>query len=299
MTNNQGRKDNNMNYDRVILELLDRVSALEETVAQLKANAKNNANDIGAAHRIESGYEQKGDLSVSLSGKDTTKYIFEGKQYGKNRLVLAVIQKYVSTTPGISAEKLIATFDKSIQGSFGVVRLAKEVKYAYIDHERRFFFQPHEIIHTSTEDCVVCTQWGKFNIDNFLARAKQLGMHIQTVGGTASEAPRYDKKMNKAFAVGQMIGQNTFMELYNDELQALYDDVQFMSFITQLRNKLNGMELTNTKAANTEIMNAFFYSNIYKQYNEVADIVDRVKQYGKQASAHISIYYAMYALDFE
>ena len=288
-----------MNYDRVILELLDRVSALEATVAQLKANAGSNAIGFSDAPKMESGFEQSDDYSVSLNGRDTTKYIFEGKRYGKNRLVLAVVQKYVSMNPGISAEKLMATFDKSIQGSLGVLRLAKEARYAYGDHERRFFFQPHEIIRTSTEDCVVCTQWGKFNIGNFVARAEQLGMHIQTVGGAASNAHRFGDKMNGAFAVGQLIGQDTFMELYNDELQALYDDPRFMTFISQLRKKLNGMELTNTKAANTDIMNSFFYSNINDQYNEVADIVERVKQYGKQASAHISIYYAMYVLDFQ
>ena len=288
-----------MNYDRVILELLDRVSSLEETVAQLKANTESNADEFCDATKMEHSYEQRDDLSISLNARDTTKYIFEGKRYGKNRLVLAVVQKYVSMSPDISAEKLMTIFDRSIQGSLGVIRLAREAKYAYGDHERRFFFQPHEIIHTSTEDCVVCTQWGKFNIGNFIARAEQLGMHIQTVGGASSNAHHYGEKMNGAFAVGQLIGQDTFMELYNDELRGLYDDVRFMTFISRLRKKLNGMELTNTKAANTEIMNAFFYSNINEQYNEVADIVERVKQYGKQASAHISIYYAMYVLDFQ
>lgn len=284
-----------MNYDRVILELLDRVSALEETVAQLKVGNGTATEDFSEC----SGYEQGEEGGGSHNSRDTTKYIFDGKRYGKNRLVLAVIQKYVSMNPGISAEKLMETFDRGIQGSLGVVRLAKEAKGAYGDYERRFFFQPHEIIRTSTEDCVVCSQWGKFNIGNFVARAEQLDMYIQTVGGAASNAHNYGQKMNGAFAMGQLIGQDIFMELYNDELQNLYDNPRFMSFIFQLRKKLSGIEITNTKAANTEIMNAFFYAKINEQYKEVADIVERVKQYGKQASAHISIYYAMYILDFQ
>ena len=71
-----------------------------------------------------------------------------------------------------------------------------------------------------------------------------------------------------------------------------------MMFIMQLRKNLNGLELRDTKAANIEIMNAFFHEKINNQYDEVADIVNCVKKYGKQASAHISIYYAMYVLDF-
>lgn len=288
-----------MNYDRVILELLNRVSTLEEAVAQLKSAVADSADNSPEQQHIDSADEQDDISPTSLTGRDTTKYIFDGKRYGKNRLVLAVVQKYVSINPGISAEKLLTTFDKSIQGSLGVIRLAKEVQYSYSDYERRFFFQPNEIIRTSTDDCVVCTQWGKFNIGNFVARAEQLDMHIQIVGGSTTTTSNYGERMNGAFAINQLIGQDTFMELYNDELQSLYDDPHFMEFITRLRKKLNGLEILNTKAANTEIMNAFYYAKINDQYKEVLDIVNRVKLYGKQASAHISIYYAMYVLDLQ
>lgn len=38
--------------------------------------------------------------------KDRTKYIFNGNTYGKGRLVLAVVEQYVSDNPGLSKEKL-------------------------------------------------------------------------------------------------------------------------------------------------------------------------------------------------
>lgn len=284
-----------MNYDRVILELLDRVSALEEKIEQIQAFIKTD----GVLPNEKILWDKTVENPAVANSRDTTKYIFEGKRYGKNRLVLAVVQKYVQMNLGISAERLMLTFDRSIQGSLGVVRVAEEAKYGYADHARRFFFRPSEIIHTSTDDCVVCTQWGKFNIGNFITRAEQLGMNIQAVGGVENNSNACGDKMNSAFAVGQLIGQDTFMELYYDELQSLYDDPMFMSFIDQLRKKLNGLEVTNTKVANTEIMNAFYYANINEKYREVAEIVERVKKYGKQASAHISIYYAMYILDYQ
>ena len=162
-----------MNYDRIILELLDRVSALEEEVAKLKGE---HTNKSASRTPLEFPSEPSG-----YGSKDTTKYIMDGKRYGKNRLALAIVQKYVRTHPNISAQQLISVFDKSLQGSLGVVRTYKDAKSAYADSERRFFMQPNEIIHTTTDDCVVCTQWGAFNIDYLIARAEELGFVISRV----------------------------------------------------------------------------------------------------------------------
>ena len=51
----------------------------------------------------------------------------------------------------------------------------------YSDYEKRFFCQPDEIIHTSTDKCVVCTQWGVGNIGNVIARAKELGIGVTII----------------------------------------------------------------------------------------------------------------------
>lgn len=104
--------------------------------------------------------------------------MLDGRSYGKNRLVLAVVKKYMKMEQNVSASKLMMVFDKSLQGSFGVVRSLKEIKYSYVDYERGFFCKPDELIHTATEDCVVCTQWGKFNIKNIIAKANELGIKI-------------------------------------------------------------------------------------------------------------------------
>lgn len=162
-----------MNYDRIILELMDRVSALEEEVALLKATNKS------ADEETQNGFE---DNSFEVnSGRDTTKYILDGKRYGKNRLVLAIVKKYVKENEGITAARLMMVFDKSLQGSLGVVRTLEDVSNSYSDYERRFFCQPNEVIQTSTGACVVCTQWGKFNINNLIARAKELGIEVTII----------------------------------------------------------------------------------------------------------------------
>lgn len=161
-----------LNYDRIILELLDRVSFLETELKELKAQLVNSSNSETIDDRP---------LESSYGNKDTTKYMMDGKRYGKNRLALAIVQKYVSLHPNISAQQLMSIFDKSLQGSLGVVRTFEDAKRSYSNSERRFFMQPNEIIRTSTEDCVVCTQWGAFNIDFLVTRAHELGFSITKV----------------------------------------------------------------------------------------------------------------------
>lgn len=158
-----------MNYDRLILELMDRVSALEDEVATLKK--QNTVFDKTPINNNEI-------KSPIYNSRDKTKYILNGTRYGKNRLVLAIVTEYFKRNPDVSAETLISTFSKSLQGSLGVVRTLNDVKNNYFDYEKRFFCKPNEIIHTHTDDCVVCTQWGVSNINSIIARAKELGINV-------------------------------------------------------------------------------------------------------------------------
>lgn len=162
-----------MNYDRIILELIDRVSALEDEVTYLKRGMMQN-----------NVYKDDSELQLTAQkdkGRDKTKYILDGKKYGKNRLVLAIVQKYMLLHPDTSTEELQVVFDRSLQGSLGVVRRLDEVSYGYADYERRFFTAENEKICTTDGICVVCTQWGSGNITAMLRRAEQLGMSIEII----------------------------------------------------------------------------------------------------------------------
>lgn len=165
-----------MNYDRIILELLERVSVLEEEVRLLKSNKSTISPLTEQGESIEKSY------SIPTSnGRDTTKYMLDGVRYGKNRLVLAIVKKYMESHPNTSASSLMLTFDKSLQGSLGVIRTVADVRISYSDSEKRFFLRNEEIIKTTTEPCAVCSQWGSFNINNAIARAKELGIDVKVL----------------------------------------------------------------------------------------------------------------------
>ena len=166
-----------MNYDRVILELLDRVAKLEDEVSRLKQN-KSSVIEL----QSDENENKKNYLDYSPSSKkDTTRYVFKGQVCGKNRLVLAVVHEYFKEHPNISSNELLLVFDRKLQGSLGVVRELEELKKTSSEYRRRFFIAPNEIIRTTTGDCVVCSQWGIGNIGDFIKRANSLGYDIQTI----------------------------------------------------------------------------------------------------------------------
>ena len=114
-----------------------------------------------------------------LSNRDKTKYMFEGKVYAKNRLVLAIVKKFVEDN-NPTRDQLFSVFDKSLQGSLGVVEVYENaIKIS--DASKRFFLKEDDIIKLKDARVVVCTQWGIFNIVKFIKQAQSLGYNIDTI----------------------------------------------------------------------------------------------------------------------
>lgn len=98
----------------------------------------------------------------------------------------------------------------------------------------------------------------------------------------------------KAFVISELIGKERFLKEYDDQLKKLASNQEFMRFVMELRKELAGREATDKKCANKHIADYFYVNKANERFSEVNSIVARVVSYGKQASAHISIYYAMY-----
>lgn len=115
--------------------------------------------------------------------KDFSKYVFEGDTYGKSRLVLAVVKKYVEDHHPTTFDELESAFPSSIQGSLGVVRRIEDVsdKYKGIGGVKRYFVD--DVIHlASGEQVIVCTQFGAANTEKFVEHAaKEFGYLIEKI----------------------------------------------------------------------------------------------------------------------
>ncbi len=161
-----------MDYANIILEMLDRIKKLEKEVADLKNQQTGN---LSASEMPFAKSESR-----VTSKRDTTRYLFKGNIYLKNRLVLAVVQDYVKHNPNITRKELKNTFSKSIQGSLGVVELV-EVANERKDCRIRYFTKDDEVIRLCDGDVYVCSQWGVLNIPNFVKFAEQLGYNIESI----------------------------------------------------------------------------------------------------------------------
>ncbi len=108
-------------------------------------------------------------------GKDRSKIAFAGKQYGKGRLVQAVIEKYVADHPHITSKQLEEAFPTSLHslGLFQTIPVAKKKSKGH----RRFFTK--EPIKLKDKTIAVCSEFGTGNIDPFLEQASKQGYPIK------------------------------------------------------------------------------------------------------------------------
>ena len=159
-----------MEYKELILDMMNRIVKLEKEIELLKARGEMPSDSVHNANTPD----------VISQQRDKTKYLFGGNIYHKNKLVLAVVKKYIEQHPDLTCGELKAAFNKSLQGSIGVVEyetIAKRRK----DYAVRFFSDEEEILHLADGNMFVCTQWGIGNIPNFIKRAEQLGFEIQSI----------------------------------------------------------------------------------------------------------------------
>lgn len=142
-----------------------------------------------------------------------------------------------------------------------------------------------DIIAAEVEVKSKCKSPG-FDIYYKKAMSKQLTKTVET---TSTQF-----RPTKAFVISELIGKERFLKEYDDQLKRLAANQAFMSFIMELRKELAGREATDKKNANKRIADYFYKNKANERFSEVNAIVAYVASYGKQASAHISIYYAMY-----
>ena len=184
-----------MEYQELILDMLNRIVKLEKEVEFLRKVLTGNYDLISKRNPMT--LEQKEelaqsrmvraqkalDLLIEESGsktRDKTRYMFNGNVYLKNKLVLAVVKDYVSKNQAITCNELKTVFDKSLQGSIGVVEY-ENIAMQRKDYQIRFFAKEDEILQLIDGNMFVCSQWGVLNIPNFIKRAEQLGYKIEQI----------------------------------------------------------------------------------------------------------------------
>lgn len=122
----------------------------------------------------------------SKTSRDYCKYTIDGtgKLYGKGRLVLEVIRRYVVEHPEVTFDGLEKAFPASLRGvkskgwgCFASLSDAKRI--AEKTQFKRHFLETSEAIRLKEGAIAVSTQWGIGNIDKFINNARRLGFNIK------------------------------------------------------------------------------------------------------------------------
>lgn len=123
--------------------------------------------------------QEKSNEAPESASRRYEKYVFEGQEYGKGRLVLAVITAHVKAHPDMTFADLLNTFPKRLQGSSRGVFDTKEKADQIFNREgrKRHYLNEDELIELSDGVVAVSTQWG-VNTDNFIDHARSLGYSI-------------------------------------------------------------------------------------------------------------------------
>jgi hypothetical protein len=119
---------------------------------------------------------------------DTTKYIFNGKEYGKGRLVLAIVEQLAKKHTYYELRKMLpdecgipespSALSKgyrilcNIQSKYGIFQTLNEARRRNTSKQHRYFFD--NPIQTSDGITIVVTsQWAITNINKFIRRVKR------------------------------------------------------------------------------------------------------------------------------
>ena len=119
----------------------------------------------------------------SASNRDFSKYSFEGAIYPKNRLVLAVIQKYVADNQNITIKELKQVFSDPKLKLEILVPLSNARDIIERTGKRRHFAKEGEFINLSDGEFAVSTEWTSELFNIFVEIAERLGYIIDLSKG--------------------------------------------------------------------------------------------------------------------
>lgn len=113
--------------------------------------------------------------NTNCSSRDYTKYLFNGKLYGKGKLVHAVMAEYVRLHPDSYANLEWKVAEANVCNPSLICPISSMAKKNHIR-----YYTKEQYLLTSSDNIkfAVCHEWGKMNIGPFIAWARKQGFEI-------------------------------------------------------------------------------------------------------------------------
>lgn len=115
--------------------------------------------------------------------RDTTQFTFDGQTTGKGRLVLALVKRYMRENPGIAFKDVRCAFPDELQADSPIQFTKQGCVVARLDElsntaRKRFHVSADDTIQVADAVIVVSREWNRFNVQNILRRAQELGYAV-------------------------------------------------------------------------------------------------------------------------
>lgn len=134
----------------------------------------------GESYQVKIKQQSEERREARKSSKDYTRYLFQGNSFNKRKLVLAVIQRWVSENKPSNLSELLQAFPQDIRrgGLFVLEQEAKEI-YKRQGIYRHFLGDDEVLEFSDSTQYAISNQWGKGNIEKFVNQSKKLGYEIE------------------------------------------------------------------------------------------------------------------------
>jgi len=109
--------------------------------------------------------------------RDRNGYTFNGEQYGKGPLVLAILREHVRANPKSTFDLLKKAFPDELLKGYGVFQ-SYEKAMDISKVRKRFFLNDNQLVRLNDKNIAICNQWSSDNILPFLSHARKLGYKI-------------------------------------------------------------------------------------------------------------------------
>lgn len=155
--------------DQILIDIQQVLPLLEAKDYQIRAQKK---------------AEERREIQKNLNSKDYSKYLFNGLELNKRKLVLELIKTHIKNNNILSLEDLLFDFPQELRKGRKMYKRYDEV--IQTNDKNRYFSEVDEVLDLTDGKFVISNQWGAGNIQAILDRADELGYEIEIVSDNVS-----------------------------------------------------------------------------------------------------------------
>ena len=134
--------------------------------------------------RAQKKAEERREIQKNLNSKDYSKYLFNGLELNKRKLVLELIKTHIKNNNILSLEDLLFDFPQELRKGRKMYKRYDEG--IQTNDKNRYFSEVDEVLDLTDGKFVISNQWGAGNIQAILDRADELGYEIEIVSDNVS-----------------------------------------------------------------------------------------------------------------